>query len=323
MNQCPKCGSEVPKGNVFCTECGTKMTDFEVIENTVVNEPPVEAPVEANPVAEPVAAAEPAPVEPALTPAPAPAPAPSTAATAIVPPVPVPTPAPAPAPTPAPAPAPSNQKPTQAAVNPSSAVPNTGSNQPRPQNVNPQASANAEIKRDLDYISSTGAQGFVSPDEYVVFSLRNGIGLNLLSGEGWRKEDAVITNKRLYYNDRLGLLNVIRHEDIVDLKDITGACFVDMRPAGLKVFAIIVLSLALLVGIISGLSSGDIAAFMMWFFGGSFVFGLLMLCYAMLKKATFEICFAGGKIHFSVKKYGINKIRSFQRCIFSAKAKLK
>ena len=43
-----------------------------------------------------------------------------------------------------------------------------------------------------DYVSTTGASGFVAEDEQIVYSLKNGTALNLISGEGWKKENTAI-----------------------------------------------------------------------------------------------------------------------------------
>lgn len=178
-------------------------------------------------------------------------------------------------------------------------------------------SASPSITDSMNYISSTGAQGFVSPDEHVIFSLKNGFGANVIGGEGWHKEDAVLTNKRLYYNDKMGVVNVTVNEDIVDVSDITCAQIMDMKPWGFIIVAILVV----IAGIIGGAMAGGGAA------AGIIVVALIVAIFNVaifyaLKKAFFEIDFAGGKIRFSVKQYSMEQIRSFQRSIYAAKDKL-
>ena len=172
----------------------------------------------------------------------------------------------------------------------------------------------SNIKRGMDYISSTGAKGFVSPDEYVIYTLSNGVGMNLLSGEGWKNEDAVITNKRLYYNDKSGIISVSVHEDIVDLQDITCARFLDLKPLIFIIVAVLTLIFFLFIGISE--EEGYIIAM------GIIIASIFAAGFFACKKSFLEIDYAGGKIRFSVKEYGTEKIRAFQRAIFTAKEEL-
>ena len=60
--------------------------------------------------------------------------------------------------------------------------------------------ANNVVVPSGEYNFSTGAKGFVDTNENGAYSLRNGLLMNYISGEGFVKEDAVITNRRLYYS---------------------------------------------------------------------------------------------------------------------------
>ncbi|MBR5347981.1 MAG: zinc-ribbon domain-containing protein [Lachnospiraceae bacterium] len=175
--------------------------------------------------------------------------------------------------------------------------------QMQPQPVLPEVS--------VGYISSTGATGFIDPSERAVCSLKNGYGLNWISGEGWKSEDSVITDKRLYYYGDQGIISKVKTEEIVDLEDITGVSITYMRPWIFIIMAILLtgagfVCINTMVGIIFLLSAV-----------------LFVLLFAILSKSFLRIDYAGGSIRFSVKKYGLNNVRVFQHCIFEQKSKLK
>ena len=152
-----------------------------------------------------------------------------------------------------------------------------------------------------------------SRPETAVYSLKNGTALNILSGEGWKSEDAVITTKRLYYNDRQGLLNLRSEEQVIDLKDITCAKIADWKPMGKLIFGI----LLLVIGILLMLGGATMASISLVVIGAAGI-----ITYFILKKAFLTIEYAGGSIRFSVKKYSMQNVREFQRVIFAVKDKL-
>ena len=163
------------------------------------------------------------------------------------------------------------------------------------------------------YTSSTGATGFVGSGEGGSFSLKNGAFMNILSGEGFVKEDAIITDKRLYYSARSGLININSHEEVVDIKDITGTKIADFKPYSLFILA----GLFFLLGLIF---SGTLG-------GAAILIGFLLALFSVIaffiaKKSHLRIEYAGGNISFSVKKYGLQNVRAFQRQIYIAKEKL-
>lgn len=161
------------------------------------------------------------------------------------------------------------------------------------------------------YVSSTGATGFVDPSERAVCSLKNGYGLNLISGEGWKSEDSVITDKRLYYYGDQGIISKVKTEEIVDLEDITGISITYFRPWFFILFGII--------SLIAGVAVKEQLVQVVFLISGLFLF----LLFAVLSKSFLRIDYAGGSIRFSVKKYGLNNVRVFQRSIFTQKDKLK
>ena len=155
---------------------------------------------------------------------------------------------------------------------------------------------------------------FISADEYVVATLTNGIVDNILSGEGLKEEDAILTNKRLYYNHKTGLINTHTQNEKVNVKDITGTKISTFNPVGLLLVSIF----AIVLGIVSALASEDVGLLAL-----SVPIALAFaLAYLIAKKAYLKIEYAGGSIGFSVRKYGKENISNFQKCIYAVKDRL-
>ncbi len=153
--------------------------------------------------------------------------------------------------------------------------------------------------------------GFISKDEYVVATLSNGIVDNILSGEGFKSEGATLTNERLYYNHKTGVINVREQDEKIDVKDITGTKISTYNPLGILIFGI----LELLIGIVAALAEEE-GEILFAFFPGFVVFSLV---YLFARKSHLKIEYAGGSIYFSVKKYGKENIRKFQKAIHAVK----
>ncbi len=144
---------------------------------------------------------------------------------------------------------------------------------------------------------------FVSEDEYVVATLKNGMALNMISGEGLKTEDAIITNKRLYYNHKTGVINVRSQEEKVNIKDITGTKIANYNPIGILILGALVLIVALIAKLWAMIPAALV----------------FVVVYFLAKKCHLKIEYAGGFIYFSVKKYGMNNIRAFQKAIYTLK----
>lgn len=152
--------------------------------------------------------------------------------------------------------------------------------------------------------------GFVDPDEKIVATLKNGIVKNLISGEGFKNEDAILTDKRMYYNHTNGIINTIRVEEKIDVQDITGTKILDVKPRILIVLAFI--------AAIAGFAIGDEAIGI-----GLISAVVLALIYMFSVKKHLRIEYAGGNINFSVRKYSLKNVQAFQCAIHSLKDSLR
>ena len=167
-----------------------------------------------------------------------------------------------------------------------------------------------------DYNFSTGAKGFVDTGESGAYSLKNGLLMNYISGEGFIIEDAVITNKRLYYSASSGLINKHYKEEIVDVADITGSKIAHFKPWALIILVII----SGLFGIYQGVAVGNNTVMMIACCAIPVVF---LALFFITSKSYLRVEYAGGHIGFSVKKYGLKNVRAFQRQIYVEKEKIR
>ena len=158
-------------------------------------------------------------------------------------------------------------------------------------------------------------EGFVEKGETPVATLSNGMVLNLISGEGLKNEQAVLTDERLYYNHREGLINRISTREIVDAADITGTKITDNKP-----YSILIVAILILIGSIIGASSADDGSILA---SGIIVAIIFLITFLVLIKKWLVIEYAGGRIRLSVKKYGMNNIIAFQKAIYRVKTEVK
>lgn len=155
---------------------------------------------------------------------------------------------------------------------------------------------------------------FISADEHEISRLSNSAVTNLMSGEGFKVEGAVLTNKRMYYNHKSGIINVRTQEEIVDVKDITGTKIANFNPLAFLIFAV----LAIIICIIGAISEGEGVMIL----AGILAAAVLVGIYLITKKSHLRIEYAGGAIYFSVKKYGKENVLRFQKQIHAAKEAL-
>lgn len=145
----------------------------------------------------------------------------------------------------------------------------------------------------------------VSADETPIVSLQNGYIDNIISGEGLKREDAVITDRRLYYNHSTGILTKTVKEEKVNIEDITGTKILSIRP----IFLLILAGLQVLSGIFVMGNSEEAGISL---FVCALVFAIV---YIFALKKYLRIEYAGGHIDFSLRKYNMDNIRYFQKAL--------
>lgn len=156
---------------------------------------------------------------------------------------------------------------------------------------------------------------FVSADEHLVATLTNGFVSNIISGEGLLREDAYVTNKRVYYNSTRGVFSKTNVRNVVDIPEVTGTKLVSQKHYGFLVMAV----LCVIAGIILAIVLCQ-ASLLLPLLGGA----ILFLCsFFATKKKHLRIEYAGGHIFFSVRKYSMSSVQAFQKAIYQEKDKLR
>ena len=188
-----------------------------------------------------------------------------------------------------------------------------------PQGVPPQQNQAFQSPPPQYNNSNDSAAWLVEPNERIRFSLKNGYLTNLISSEGFINEDVVITDYRLYYNvtSWQGLVKN-RTEVKIDLEDITATTITDSNP----IIFLVLAGLVFIFGLIFSKYTGVLVGGIIW----AIIFAVM---WYMMKKTYFKIEYAGGSsigmvknngaLYFSVKKYGMDAVRAFQKEIHKAK----
>ncbi|MCQ2521212.1 MAG: zinc-ribbon domain-containing protein [Lachnospiraceae bacterium] len=161
------------------------------------------------------------------------------------------------------------------------------------------------------YAGTTGS--FINEGEVVVASMRNGIGSNILSGEGIMNEDCILTNERIYYNARRGIVSVTSVNERVDIKDVTGTKIVTFANWWFVILSVIFFIAGLaLIGPMDGWSCAVFLPIAL----------IELIVFFLTKKKHIFIEYAGGNMHFSVKKFSFANVQNFQSEIYRQKTKL-
>lgn len=158
-------------------------------------------------------------------------------------------------------------------------------------------------------------------DENVIAKLGNGMIDNIITSEGFKNEEAILTDKRLYYSGCKGLINTTETDEIVELSDITGVKVVNKNPRWFIVIAVLVFITNFIIkgflekALIGVELNEPVLARLM---------GVLfwVILYFVRLKNFLLIQYAGGNIKFSLRGYSYEEIKRFQKSIFSAKDKL-
>ena len=176
---------------------------------------------------------------------------------------------------------------------------------------------------------------FVKTDEKPRYSLRNGYIANFVGMLELKTNDAVITDKRVYFNAASWKnLTKSRTEMIVDLEDITGTMICRVRSYGMLILSIL---LALVVTFIAIFFPNGGSTLM----GAACACGLVSIVLFLLwlfmnvltKRTLFKIEYAGGgnggmfgqsgSMNFDVNMYSLKSVKEFQNEIYRAKDELK
>lgn len=148
---------------------------------------------------------------------------------------------------------------------------------------------------------------FIDRDEVEIVELDNGYINNILSGEGFLSEHAVVTNKRMYYSRKSGLFWRVVERDLINVEDITA-----VKILRSKSFVFTLLGL---------LGAGCLVYFkvsLYWILAFlSVVLGAILDI--ILSKHYLSIEYAGGHIRFSVRIFEMEQVAQFQDGIIRAK----
>lgn len=155
---------------------------------------------------------------------------------------------------------------------------------------------------------------FVDEREVMVADLKNGYINNVLSGEGLMEENAIVTNRRLYYNKKSGILTRVEERDKIDVRDVTGIKVARARSYGSTVFG----ALVFLGSLITFLAMGRKGSAFLLIYGAVFLIFAIIID-LIVSKNYLLIEYAGGHIRFSVKKYSMENIAMFQEAVFRVK----
>ena len=148
---------------------------------------------------------------------------------------------------------------------------------------------------------------FIDEREVAVADLKNGYVNKILSGEGLMEENAIVTNRRIYYNRKSGMLMRIEERDKVNVEDVTGIKIARARSYAWTVIGIIAAVVFIILGqVLAGIATA--------------VVGIIVDL--IITKNYLSIEYAGGHVRFSVKKYSMENVSAFQEAVFRVKDSL-
>lgn len=134
---------------------------------------------------------------------------------------------------------------------------------------------------------------------------------NMLRGGGLSKGFGILTDRRFYFKGKCfvktGTVHrLVNEEYAVDLEDITATGFVYAR----RILWLLAAIPCIIFGCLFGMeASGEAMAAMLFVLAA-----ILLIAYILLKRAIYEIYFAGGSICVNVSKYGgMKEVRAFNK----------
>ena len=152
--------------------------------------------------------------------------------------------------------------------------------------------------------------------ERVVATLDNSYVKNMVTGQGVKKDQVVLSDKRLYYNHKKGIIDTSASRECVNVDDITGTKIANTSRVGFLISAVVIFIIGLIIrsavpksmnGVVLALAIMIPLAYIIIFF--------------ITKNKYLFVEYAGGKIALKVKLYGMDNVIAFQKAIYKTKAK--
>ena len=178
--------------------------------------------------------------------------------------------------------------------------------------------------QERDAIVAKFSSVFASPSERFVCVLGNNFAESYIANGTLSSGFAILSDKRVYFKgmcfSKVGTkLTATNEERIVDVKDVTGTGFTHYSPVGLFLIGLFSLIGAFAAGVwtsyIKEVQRGDnTLAMLLTILLAAVAVGFIVV-YFLMRKALFEISFAGGAIAFNVAIIGMKEAHTFQRNI--------
>lgn len=147
--------------------------------------------------------------------------------------------------------------------------------------------------------------------------LQNFLTMGIL-GKGF----CALTDKRVYFKGKCftkngGHYKSTKEQRTLDVKDITGTGFFQIRLIAFLIIGILAEIAALIFALLSG-SAGDVDGLMLALVV-AIVGGVFLILFFFFRIKVFEIEYAGGKIAFPISAYNPQEIQKFQNALRLAK----
>lgn len=169
-----------------------------------------------------------------------------------------------------------------------------------------------------------GDDRLISPQEKVVATLGQGALTSFAAGDGWANQDAILTDKHLYYIHSHGVLTREKHREVVNVNDITGTKIVDYNPLAYLIIGAFFVVLTIFEMIDRYIKSLNAMGMVVSGSSFSFFLGLylgipFLIMYFVFKKKFLSIEYPGGSIKFKLRRYKMEQVIEFQKAVHRVK----
>lgn len=123
------------------------------------------------------------------------------------------------------------------------------------------------------------------------------------------ENDAIITNKRLYFNITKGVFNKYTSHEIVDLEDITGTKIIMFSPLLIIIFGVLSAIIEFLA--VGSESENQFSALII----GAFIIIVAIVTYLAARRRSVRIEYAGGRIDIDASDLNESQVKNFQNQI--------